>query len=34
MIKDSIDEGVHDGHALFGDSGIRMNLLENAVNVS
>ena len=33
-IKDIVDKGVHDGHALFGDSGIRMNLLEYAVNVS
>ena len=33
-IKDIVDEGVHDGHALFGDSSIRVDLLENAVNVS
>ena len=33
-IKDIVDEGVHDGHALLGDSRIRVDLLENAVNVS
>ena len=32
-LKDIVDEGVHDGHALLGDTGIRMNLLEDLVNV-
>ena len=33
-IKDIVNEGVHDGHALLGDTRIGMDLLENAVNVS
>ena len=28
-----IDEGVHDGHALLGDSHIRVDLLEHLVDV-
>jgi hypothetical protein len=32
-LKDIVDEGVHDGHALFGDACIRMDLLEHLVNV-
>ena len=31
--KDIVDEGVHDGHALLGDSHIRMDLLEHLVDV-
>ena len=33
-IKDVVDERVHDGHALLGDTSVGMNLLENAVDVS
>jgi hypothetical protein len=32
-LKDIVDEGVHDGHALLGDTRIRVNLLEDLVNV-
>jgi hypothetical protein len=31
--EDIVDEGVHDGHTLLGDTSIRMDLLENLVNV-
>jgi hypothetical protein len=31
--KDVVDEGVHDGHALLGDSRIRVDLLEHLVDV-
>ena len=31
--KDVIDKGVHDAHALFRNSGIRMDLLEHLVDV-
>jgi hypothetical protein len=32
-IKDIIDEGVHDGHTLLGDTGIGMDLLQHLVDV-
>ena len=31
--EDVVDERVHDGHASLGDSGFRMDLLENSVDV-
>ena len=31
--KDIVDEGIHDGHALLGDSRIRVDLLEHLVDV-
>merc|ERR1719381_172875 len=32
-LKQVIHEGVHDGHSLRGDSSVRMNLLQNLVDV-
>jgi len=32
-LKDIVDEGVHDGHTLLGDSGIGVNLLKDLVDV-
>jgi len=32
-VEDVVDEGVHDGHALLGDTGIGMDLLEDLVDV-
>ena len=32
-LKDIIDEGVHDGHDLLGDTSIRVDLLEDLVDV-
>ena len=32
-LEDIIDEGVHDGHSLLGDTGIRVDLLEDLVDV-
>ena len=32
-LEDIIDEGVHDGHSLLGDTGIRVDLLEYSVDV-
>jgi hypothetical protein len=32
-LKDVVDEGVHDGHALLGDSSIGVDLLQHLVNV-
>jgi hypothetical protein len=32
-LKDIIDEGVHDRHALLGDSSVRVDLLEHLVDV-
>ena len=32
-LEDVVDEGVHDGHALLGDSGVRVDLLEHLVDV-
>ena len=32
-LKDIVDEGVHDGHALLGDSRIGVDLLEHLVDV-
>ena len=32
-LKDIVDEGVHDGHALLGDTSVRVDLLENLVDV-
>ena len=32
-LKDVVDEGVHDGHALLGDSGVGVDLLEDLVDV-
>ncbi len=31
--KDIVDKAVHDGHGFAGDTGIRVNLLENLVDV-
>jgi hypothetical protein len=31
--KDVVDEGVHDGHSLLGDSGVGVDLLEHLVDV-
>ena len=31
--KDIVDERVHDGHALFGDTGIGVDLLEDLVDI-
>jgi hypothetical protein len=32
-LEDIVDEGVHDGHSLLGDTGIRVDLLQDLVNV-
>ena len=32
-IEDIVDKRVHDGHALFGNSSVRVDLFEHAVNV-
>jgi len=32
-LKDIIDEGVHDGHTLLGDTSIRVDLLQHLVDV-
>ncbi len=32
-LEDIVDEGVHDGHTLLGDTGIRVYLLEDLVDV-
>ena len=32
-LKDIVDEGVHDGHSLLGDTGIRVDLLQHLVDV-
>ena len=32
-LKDVIDERVHDGHALLGDTSIRVDLLQNLIDV-
>jgi len=32
-LKDIVDEGVQDGHGTVGDTGIRVNLLEDLVDV-
>ena len=32
-LEDIVDEGVHDGHGLGGDAGVRVNLLKNLVDV-
>ena len=32
-LEDIVDEGVHNGHSLLGDSRIRVNLLEDLVDV-
>jgi len=33
-LKDVVDEGVHDRHTLLGDASIRMDLLEDLVDVA
>jgi hypothetical protein len=33
LVKDIVDEGVEDGDASLGDSGLRVNLLEDLVDV-
>ena len=32
-LEDIVDEGVHDGHTLLADSGVRVDLLEDLVDV-
>jgi hypothetical protein len=32
-LKDIVNEGVHDGHSLLGDTSIRVDLLQDLVNV-
>jgi len=32
-LEDIVDEGVHDGHALLGDTSVRVHLLEDLVDV-
>lgn len=32
-LEDIIDEGVHDGHALLGDTGVRVDLFQHLVDV-
>ena len=32
-LKDVVDEGVHDGHGLGGNAGIRVNLLQHLIDV-
>jgi hypothetical protein len=32
-LKEVVDEGVHDGHGLGGDTGVRVHLLEHLVDV-
>jgi hypothetical protein len=32
-LEDVVDEGVHDGHALLGDAGVGVNLLQHLVDV-
>ncbi len=32
-LEDIVDEGVHNGHSLFGDTGVRVYLLEDLVDV-
>lgn len=32
-LEDIVDEGVHNGHALLGDSSVRVDLLEHLVDV-
>jgi hypothetical protein len=31
--KDIVDEGVHDGHSLLGDTSVRVDLLQHLVDV-
>jgi hypothetical protein len=33
-LEDVVDEGVHDGHGLGGDSGVRVDLLQDLVDVN
>jgi len=33
LLEDVVDEGVHDGHALGGDAGVGVHLLEHLVDV-
>ena len=33
LLEDVVDERVHDGHALLGDSGVGVDLLEDLVDV-
>ena len=33
LFEDVVDEGVHDGHRLGGDTGVRVDLLEHLVDV-
>ena len=33
MLKDVIHKGVHDAHGLAGDAGVRVNLLQDLVDV-
>jgi len=33
LFEDVVDEGVHDAHRLGGDAGVRMDLLQNLVDV-
>ena len=32
-LEDVVDEGVHDGHGLGGNAGIRVNLLQHLIDV-
>ena len=34
LLEDVVDEGVHDGHGLGGDSGVGVHLLQHLVDVS
>ena len=33
LLEDVVDEGVHDGHRLGGDAGVRVHLLQDLVDV-
>jgi len=33
LFEDVVDEGVHDGHRLGGDTGVRVHLLQDLVDV-
>ena len=33
LLEDVVDEGVHDAHGLLGDTGLGVDLLEDAVDV-
>ena len=33
LLKGIVDEGVHDGHGLLGDTGLRVHLLQHLVDV-